>query len=36
MLIGLNGVMEPKNIRKILQNDPELSELWRKLEEGGR
>ena len=26
----------PKNIRKILQNDPELSELWKKLEEGGR
>ena len=24
----------PKNIRKILQSDPELSELWKKLEEG--
>ena len=25
---------KPKNIRKILQSDPELSELWKKLEEG--
>lgn len=24
----------PKNIRKILQSDPELSELWRKLKQG--